>query len=83
MFFDLRPPSGTLRVEIADPLDVRVCKLEDIEDDGELLPLAREVVVGEEGDLDGVLVLRRGWPGSLSAVERLMADSLMGRTCQA
>ena len=44
---------GLVRVEVADILVVRVRELEDIEDDGELLPLAREVVVEEDGDVDG------------------------------
>ena len=47
----------------------------DIRDDVELLPLARDVVVDEEGDVDGVLEVRPVVAGSLSAVERLMADS--------
>ena len=47
-----------------------------IEVDGEPFPLAHGVVLGEEGDVDGVLGLRRGLSGSLSAVERVMADSL-------
>ena len=48
-----------LRVEVVDILHVRVRELVDIEDDGELLPLANDVVV-EEGDVDGVLEGRRG-----------------------
>ena len=46
-------------VEVADILLVRVHELVDIEDGVELLPLAPEVVVEEEGDVDGVLEVRR------------------------
>ena len=50
-------------VEVADILLVRVHELVDIEDGVELLPLAPEVVVEEEGDVDGVLEVRRGCTG--------------------
>ena len=61
---------------VADILVVRVGLLVDFEDDGEHLPLENEVAVVEEGDVDGVLDVRRGVPGLLSAVERRTADSL-------
>ena len=43
----------------ADLLVLRVRKFVDIEDDEELLPLARDVVLAEEGDVDGVREGRR------------------------
>ena len=51
----------------ADLLVVRVHELVDLEDDGELLPRAHDVVAEEE-DVDGVREGRRGYPWSLSAV---------------
>ena len=74
---------GLVRVEVADIVIVQVHELVDLEDFGELLPLGHEVVVAEEGDVDGVLEVRLVWPGSLSAVERLMEVSLVGRTLSA
>ena len=48
-----------VRVEVSDLVDVGVRELVDLEDDGELLALAHEVVVEEEEGGDGGLGVRR------------------------
>ena len=71
-----------VRIEVAGILEVQVGEHEDIDDDGELPPLARGVVGRKNETLLGFLRFV-GWsPGSLSEVERLMTDSVMGGCCR-
>ena len=69
--------------EVADILVVRVHELVDTEDNAELLPLPHDVVVGEEGDVDGVLEVRRLVARVVVCVMSLMTDSVMGRALSA
>ena len=72
-----------VRVEGVDILVVRVHELVDTEDNAELLPLPHDVVVGEEGDVDGVLEVRRLVARVVVGVMSLMTDSVMGRALSA